>query len=389
MNIEAVLISVIVLLVGALIAIMIKISGNKSNTWANDSMKLIQEQMFNLNKTLDSKMGETNRFLDEKLSATHKTLEQKLEKSSEILDAKLGESSKILSDNMNRTFATSTKINEASNKRIEDITRKLTELWETNKQIQDIGSQLRGLENVLRNPKQRWNLGEYFLNELLDNVFTPEQYATQYTIEWIGIVDAVLFIWDKIIPIDSKFPQENYQRLVSTDNEMEMAVHGKELKKDITKRIDETSKYIAPDQNTTDFAFMLIPAEGMYYDIFINKVADINAKSLIEYAFKQKVIICSPSGFYAYLQTVIQGMRSLQIEEQAKEIQKYVVKLQEDLERFQDRYNSLGKSLGTAVKHYDNASTSFKKIDKDILKITHGEAWGNLETLPLEAPDLT
>ncbi|MCH2189272.1 DNA recombination protein RmuC, partial [Candidatus Gracilibacteria bacterium] len=123
------------------------------------------------------------------------------------------------------------------------------------------------------------------------------------------------------------------------------------------------------------------------YDIFINKIGEINAKSLIEYAFKKKVIICSPSGFYAYLQTVIQGMRSLQIEQQAKEIQKYVVKLGEDLERFESRYSSLGKSLGTAVKHYDSASTSFKKIDKDILNITDGSVGGKLELPEIDKPE--
>lgn len=355
MNLEALILTAIIILIITLIVVCTKLFENNKNTSDSNAMKLIQEQMFQLNKTVDTK---------------------------------LGESSKILSDNMNRNFATSSNINEASNKRIEEITKKLTELWETNKHIQDIWWQLRGLENVLRNPKQRWNLGEYFLSELLDNVFTPEQYATQYTIEWIGIVDAVLFIWEKIIPIDSKFPQENYQKLVSTDNELERVIHGKELKKDIMKRINETSKYIVPEQNTTDFSFMLIPAEGMYYDIFINKISDINARSIIEYAFKQKVIICSPSGFYAYLQTVIQGMRSLQIEEQAKEIQTYVVKLQEDLERFQDRYNSLWKTLGTAVKHYESASTSFKKIDKDIIKITQGKVGGKLETISLDPPDL-
>ena len=294
----------------------------------------------------------------------------------------------MLNESMNKTFDTTSKIGLDANKNIEQLTKKLTELGETNKQIQDIGWQLRGLENVLKNPKQRWNLWEYFLNELLDNVFTPDQYQTQYQIEWIGVVDAALFIGDKIIPIDAKFPHENYERLIATDNEAEIAIHGKELKNDIKKRIAEASKYIALDKNTTDFAFMLIPAEWMYYDIFINKLADINAKSLIEYAFKQKVIICSPSWFYAYLQTVIQGLKSMQIEEQAKEIQKYVMKLQEDLERFETRYKSLWKSLGTAVKHYWDANTSFKKIDKDILKITEGQAGGKVELLILEKPVL-
>ena len=111
----------------------------------------------------------------------------------------------------------------------------------------------------------------------------------------VGIVDAALFIGGKTIPIDSEFPHENYERLVASEDDLSIKKFSNELKKDINKRIDETSKYVQPQGETTDFAFMLIPAEGMYYDLFINKVGDINAKALIEYAFKKKVIICSPS----------------------------------------------------------------------------------------------
>lgn len=338
---------------------------------------MLQDFILDLNKTVDSKITETNRFLDTKLTETNKNL-----------DSKLSEANKHLSDNMNKTFATTTKINEEANKRIESITKKLTELWETNKQIQDIGGQLRGLENVLKNPKQRGNLGEYFLKELLENVFNPEQYQLQYTMDGVGIVDAALFIGGKTIPIDSKFPHENYERLIASEDDMNIKKYSTELKKDINKRIDETSKYVQPQWETTDFAFMLIPAEWMYYDLFINKVWEINAKALIEYAFKKKVIICSPSWFYAYLQTVIQGMRALQIEEQAKDIQKNVIKLQEDLARFEERYTKVWNSLGTVVNHYNDSSKSFRKIDKNIYNLTEGRAGGNLETPQLEKPSL-
>ncbi len=270
---------------------------------------------------------------------------------------------------MSRTFATSSKISEDSNKRIEEITKKLTELWETSKHIQDIGTQLRGLENVLKNPKQRGNLGEYFLKELLENVFSPEQYKLQFTLS-TGIVDAALFLGGKVIPIDAKFPHENYERLIASEDEYSIKKYSGELKKDIKNRIDEVSKYILPSEETTDFAFMLIPAEGMYYDMFINKLWDISPSKLIEYGFSKKVIICSPSWFYAYLQTVLQWMKSLQIEEQAKEIQKYVLKLQKDLWSYEEVFAKLGASLGTSVNHYNTAQKRFQIIDKDIVKIS-------------------
>ena len=274
-----------------------------------------------------------------------------------------------MNENMSRTFATSSRISEDSNKRIEEITKKLTELGETNKHIQDIGTQLRGLENVLKNPKQRGNLWEYFLKELLENVFSPDQYKLQYTLStWV--VDAALFLGGKVIPIDAKFPHENYERLVKSEDEYSEKKYSSELKKDIRNRIDEVAKYILPEEDTTDFAFMLIPAEWMYYDIFINKLGDISPSKLIEYGFSKKVIICSPSWFYAYLQTVLQWMKSLQIEQQAKEIQKYVIKLQKDLWSYEEVFSKLGSSLWTTVNHYNTTLKRFQIIDKDIVKIS-------------------
>jgi len=365
---------VLILLILFILFLMTKINGK----WeSSDSIKILQEHIFNLTKTFDSKLSETN-----------KTIENRLFKTSEIIDKKLSESSKLISENMTKTFDTSSKINLESNKAIEQITKKLTELDETNKQIKDIWSQLKWLENILKNPKQRWNLWEYFLKELLENVFNSEQYKLQYNIKDIWIVDAALFIADKIIPIDSKFPQENYDRLISSTDEFSTKKHSLNLKKDIQNRIDETSKYISEENGTVDFAFMLIPAEWLYYDLFINKLWDIEPRKLIEYAFSKKVIICSPSGFYAYLQTVIQWMKSLQIEAQAKEIQKYVIKLQKDLDSYNDTFLRLWNSLSTTVNHYNNAGKRLSIIDKDIFKISSWEIAWNLEILELNKPNI-
>ncbi len=354
----------------------------------DNGMKMLQDQLFNMTRTLDSKLTETNKFLDTKLTDANKMMEERLTNNTKSLDTRLADGNKLITDNMQKTFATSAKINENSNKNIEELTKKVTQLEESTKQIKDIWGQLKGLENILKNPKQRGNLGEYFLRELLENVFTPDQYELQYTMPEVWIVDAVLFIGWKKIPIDSKFPQENYDRLIHAEDAMHTEKYSKDLKSDITKRINETSKYIMPENGTTDFAFMLIPAEGMYYDLFINKVGDIDAKKLIEYAFARKVIICSPSGFYAYLQTVLQGMKALQIEEQAKEIQKYVIKLQKDLEEYEDVFQKMGNSLGVTVNHYNNAYKRYSIIDKDIIKITAGEAGGHVKLLELERPDV-
>lgn len=270
---------------------------------------------------------------------------------------------------MSESLKNNSHIADSSNKNIEAITKKLTELSQTNEQIKEIWNRLEWLESILKNPKRRGNLWEYFLTELLENVFSSEQYKLQYSLS-SGIVDAALFIWDKIIPIDSKFPQENYEKLVSSEDEFTTKKYSSELKKDIKNRIDETAKYILAEEWTTDFAFMLIPAEWVYYDIFINKLWDINPSKLIEYGFSKKVIICSPSWFYAYLQTVLQGMKSLQIEEKAKEIQKYVLKLQKDLHSYEEVFGKLWNSLGTTVNHYNTWKKRLEIIDKDILNIS-------------------
>lgn len=288
---------------------------------------------------------------------------------STTLDTKLSESNHSISRSMGDSLKNSSHIAEVSNKNIEAITKKLTELWETNREIKDIGDRLEGLESILKNPKRRWNLWEYFLGELLENVFSPGQYKLQYSFSsWI--VDAALFIGKKIIPIDSKFPQENYQYLIQSDDEFSVKKYSAELKKDIKNRIDEVAKYILPEEDTTDFAFMLIPAEGMYYDIFINRLWDLSPSKLIEYGFSKKVIICSPSWFYAYLQTVIQGMKSLQIEEKAKEIQKYVLKLQKDIHTYEEFYGKLWNSISSSVNHYNAWKKRLEIIDKDILHIS-------------------
>jgi DNA recombination protein RmuC len=341
-----VLLSLCAILLCAIFITVIVLLIKQSKKWHTGEVQLIQDQLIHLTRTLDFKLSESN---------------------------------KTLTDNMSKTFASSSKISEDSNKRIEEITKKLTELGETNKQIQDIGAQLRGLENVLKNPKQRGNLWEYFLKELLENVFSREQYKLQFGLS-TGIVDAALFLGGKVIPIDAKFPHENYERLVVSEDEFSIKKYSGELKKDIKNRIDEVAKYILPEEETTDFAFMLIPAEWMYYDMFINKLWDISPSKLIEYGFSKKVIICSPSWFYAYLQTVLQGMKSLQIEKQAKEIQKYVLKLQKDLHQYEEIFWKLWNSLSTTVNHYNTSKKRLEIIDKDIFKISP-EAQDSTNTL--------
>jgi DNA recombination protein RmuC len=262
---------------------------------------------------------------------------------------------------------------EASSKLITDVTERLTKLDETNRRVVGVADELKVLQNVLQNPKQRGVLGEYHLQSVLENVLPPDRFKLQYSFKNGDIVDAAVIL-DKgqILPVDSKFSLENYNRLVEETDKSRREIIAREFKNDLKKRIDETSKYIRPSENTMDYAFMFIPSEAIYYDLLVNKVGLTNtsARDLIEYAFREKkVIIVSPTTFMAYLQTVLQGLRSLQIEEQAKEIQQRVGELGRQISTYEQFMQKLGTSLGTTVNHFNNAHKELKKVDKDIVKI--------------------
>jgi len=289
-------------------------------------------------------------------------LQQQLGQVTEQLSKGLSESNKTIQDQ----FRSSAGI-------IKDVTEKLTKLEDTNKQVVGIADQLQGLEHILKNPKQRGILGEYYLETLLKNLFQPNQYQMQYKFDNGEIVDAVIFIKDKILTIDSKFSLEKYNKILDEKDPEKKEVLQKAFKQDLKNRIDETAKYIRPKEKTMDFAFMFIPSEGIYYDLLVNQVGTlkVNTRDLIEYAFKEKkVIIVSPTSFAAYLQTVLQGLRALTIEESIKEIVSNVQNLAKHLNSYETFLKKMGSNLGTTVNMYNSAYKEFTKIDKDVTKIT-------------------
>ena len=295
-------------------------------------------------------------------------LQNQLNEITRTLDVKLGESTKAIQSQ----FGVSTRI-------IRDVTDRLAKLDETNRQVVGFADQLQSLQDILKNPKQRGVLGEYYLETVLKNVMPPGGYQMQYKFEDGEIVDAVIFLdKKKILPIDSKFSLENYNRILETNNKEERERLEKVFKQDLKTRIDETAKYIRPKEETMDFAFMFIPSEAIYYDLLINQVGAVktSTRDLIEYAFKDKhVIIVSPTSFMAYLQTVLQGLRALKIEESAKEIRKRVEELGRHLGSYEQFMARLGGHLSTTVNTYNSSYKELAKIDKDVLRIT-GEKIG-------------
>ncbi|HET9174597.1 MAG TPA: DNA recombination protein RmuC [Candidatus Saccharimonadales bacterium] len=287
------------------------------------------------------------------------------------LTERLDKSQAMMMGSLQQQFSESSKL-------ISEVTRNLTELKESNKQVMGITDELKTLQNVLQNPKQRGVLGEYYLNQVLENVMPPERFKLQFTIckDEQGrdlICDAVIMLEKgKMLPVDSKFSLENYNRLIEEKDKTQRTLLERAFKQDLKNRIDETAKYIRPQEGTMDYAFMFIPSEAIYYDLLSNKIGatGTDARGLIEYAFRDKsVIIVSPTTFMAYLQTVLQGLRALQIEEKAKDIQKRVGELGRHISAYETLMQKLGNSLGTTVNHFNNAHKELKKVDKDVVKI--------------------
>lgn len=341
------------IILGALVLVNIwllfKISNKPEGEGGGEGLNLLLTQLNELSRTVDQKMNETNRMMNESVRN------------------QFGESAKL----------------------IKEVTQGLTKLDETNKQVVSFADQLQSLQDILKNPKQRGILGEYYLETLLKNVLPPGSFQMQYSFPDGTIVDAAVFVKDKIIPIDSKFSLENYNRIVEEKDSSEKDRLEKQFVTDLKNRIVETSKYIQPGQGTMDFAFMFIPHEAIYYDLIINKIGALkeDSETLIQRAAsKYHVLIVSPTSFLAYLQTVLQGLNALHIEEKAVEIIKRVEELGRHLKSYEEYYSKLGNSLSTTINHYNAGYKELGKVDKDVLRIT-GQKIG-METLTLDKPSL-
>ncbi len=293
-------------------------------------------------------------------------LQQQMQELGRTLDARVSESSRAMQENSHRQFSESARL-------IKEITQEVTSVKEIGRQTQGFAEQLQNLQDILKNPKQRGILGEYYLETVLKNVLPPGMYQMQYPFKNGEIVDAAVFVSDKIVPIDSKFSLDNYNRLVHAPD-AERPAFEKAFVNDLKMRITETAKYIRPDEGTMDFAFMFIPSEGIYYDLLTNQVGGGEDENLIQRAAgKYKVIIVSPTSFLAYLQTVMQGLKALKIEEKAVEIQQRVGELGKHVAAYEQFYKKLGVSLGTSVSHYNAGYKELGKIDKDVYRINESK----------------
>jgi DNA recombination protein RmuC len=313
---------------------------------------------------------------------------QRIEELSRTVDTKLSETNKAMQEGSRTQFRESREliqdINKEMNEQLRNVVKEVSQVGESSKQVFQVADQLKELQDILKNPKQRGILGEYYLETVLQNVLPPESFKMQYSFDDGEIVDAAVFVKDKVIPVDSKFSLDNYNRLIEAKDPADRAIHEKAFINDLKLRITETAKYIRPTEKTTDFAFMFIPHEGIYYDLLSNKVGAGEDNLIQRAAGKYKVIIVSPTSFLAYLQTVLQGLKAMEIEEKAQDIIKNVEKLSGHIAKYEDYYQKLGNTLSTTVNHYNAGYKELNKIDKDVTRIT-GESVG-IDALEVAKP---
>ena len=358
----------ILIVVGFVILYYKKPSNSKSN-----------EFLVQLNDSLRKEIQEIRKEVSENSEKARKEIESKLKDINKEINT-FQENSK---EDMQKQFASSNKV-------IKDVTSELEKIKGTNEQVLGFANQMKTLEKILSNQKQRGILGEIQLENLLSNVLPPELFNMEYHFNNGEAVDAIVKVGDYIIPIDAKFSLDNYNKMIESVDKSEIESLQKVFKDDIKKRIDETSKYIRPTERTTDYAYMFIPADGLYQDLLNSRVGTlkINSKDLVSYAYTKKVMIVSPMSLFPMLQITVKALHNLKVEKSIEDILKNINKLSNHLNSYKDAHTSLGKTIRTAVNHYNRSSSEFKKIDKDVLKISEGNTQINFEPESIEKPIL-
>ncbi len=263
-----------------------------------------------------------------------------------------------------------------------EVKQNLGELSKATQQVFDVGKDIAGLQEILRAPKLRGVLGELFLGELLAQILPPNHFSLQHRFKSGEAVDAVVRLGQYLVPVDSKFPLENFRRVIESKTDEERKAGRKKFSGDVKKHVDAIAdKYILPDEGTFPFALMYIPAENVYYETIIKDDQFGDEKSLSAYALERKVIPVSPNSFYAYLQAIVMGLKGLQIEKSAQVIISHLEHLKGDFERFRKEFEVIGTHLGHAKGKYDEASLRLDRFGERLVSS------GRAETFPLESSE--
>lgn len=338
----------LIVLVGLIIYLLLRPQQQSSD----QSLTMLQNQIESLRNQTNDTLTKQQQLLNQQLSQITTQISQQLHNVTQQLSTQTGQ----IGERLDKAASVMSNVNKG-----------IGSLSEASKQIIDISKDISKLQEILKAPKTRGLLGEYFLGDLLGQILPQEYFELQYSFKTVK-VDAVVKLGPKFVPIDAKFPLENFNRIISSTTDDERKKARKEFLKDVRKHIDDIAdKYILPDEGTYDFAMMYIPAENVYYEVIIKE--DPDEKSISKYALDKKVIPVSPNSLYAYLQAIVLGLRGLKIEQSAAEILGMLQKLTIDFNSFKNEFETLGKHISNAHTKYEDAEKKLMKFDNKLSSV--------------------
>jgi len=333
----------------------------KSDPFSQPMWTMMQQQVEQLRGQMSDGLNKNISLLTEQLRVINEQVNQQLQ----LVNQQLQNSSGQIGQRL-----------DSAAKVIGEVRENIGKLSKASEQIYDVGKNIATLQEILRPPKLRGGLGEQFLGELLSQILPPEFFTLQYPFSSGERVDAVVRLGEKLVPIDSKFPLDNFRRIIESKTEDERKASQKIFYRDVKKHIDDiASKYIVPKEGTYDFALLYIPAENVYYETITKDESFAEEKGILSYALNKRVIPVSPNSFYAYLQVIVLGLKGLKIEEHAREIQTLLIGLGKDLKDFQEDFRLVGKHINDARNRFDEARG---RLEKFIFKLEQIESQPSL-----------
>lgn len=370
MSNEAVIILLAVVITGIAIAFFILWRMKKRPETAD----MFQQQLLEINRQMtemQKQQTDVPRILSEGQVKNLETINKQLTSMVDVFNQNINSLRNSMHEQLTKTQGNISQQLEGTTKVVSDVRQKLGELSETAKNMQELGKDINKLQDILKPPKLRGNIGELFLEDMLRQVLPTKNYTIQHSFKSGERVDAVIRLGDNLVPIDSKFPLDSFNRIEKAEVEADKKNAKKDFVRDLKNLINDISKkYIRPDEGTYDFAMMYIPAENVFYEVIIKDDAFVEEKGLLSYALEKHVVPVSPNSFYAYLMAIAYGLRGMHIEKQAQEIRGKLVDLQQGFGRFFDVFNSLGKNIDMASRKFDEASKKAERFHDNLSLIT-------------------
>ncbi len=353
---------------GFLAFYLIKINQKLANP-ENKEDKILHERIDNLNQHVGQNLNQTSKTISENMNQVTKSMLAQMNAQTNQFNQRLKENSELIQKSQSTVGS---RLDNAA-KVVSSVQTRLAQMQEANEKIFEVGKDISGLQEILKAPKLRGAFGELFLGDLLSQTFSKEHFAEQYTFRSGEKVDAVIKLKDNmLVPIDAKFPLENFQKMISAaKNKEEKKKFKKQFKTDVKKHISAIAqKYILPDEGTIDYALMYIPAENVYYETIIR---DQDDNPLINFSYAKKVFPVSPNTLYVFVQAILLGLKGMKIEESAKEILHNLKRLQGDFGKFDDEFKVLGSHLNNATKKYNESEKRLGKFNDKLAEIDYGE----------------